>query len=132
MRISKRGAAGASGGDVTSVSAGSGLTGGGIDGAVSLPVDAGQVQSRVSGDCTSSPGEVIKQIKQDGSVSCSAGPGARVIHFVDGGSVPDDPETIGSLPLPAGKFLVIAKIFVQQEEPTSLAPTVQGDRRVRR
>jgi hypothetical protein len=113
-----------SGGDITSISAGSGLTGGGIEGAVSLAVDSSQVQTRVFDDCSGNPGEAIKQINQDGSVSCSAGPSARIVHFADGGSVPDDPETIGSLPLPAGKFLLIAKVFVEQEEPTSLAPTV--------
>jgi hypothetical protein len=56
------------GGDITGVSAGDGLTGGGDSGAVSLAVDPAQVQSRVGNAC--SAGASIRAINQDGSVVC--------------------------------------------------------------
>jgi hypothetical protein len=114
-----------SGGDVTSVSAGSGLTGGGTEGAVSLAVDSTQVQTRISGDCASSPGQAIKQINQDGTVACSAGPSAFFQHDLNAkGSVPDDFDVIGSLALPAGKFLVTGNVTIKQEADFSTAPYI--------
>ena len=56
------------GGDITGVSAGEGLTGGGDSGAVSLAVDRGQVQSRVGEECAE--GSSIRAIDEDGNVVC--------------------------------------------------------------
>ncbi len=59
-----------SGGDVTSVTAGVGLIGGGETGDVSLSVDDASIQNRVTGACPS--GETIQSINQDGTVLCES------------------------------------------------------------
>jgi hypothetical protein len=57
-----------SGGDITAVAAGAGLTGGGAAGAVALAVDTAVIQARVNQACAA--GQAIRLIATDGSVLC--------------------------------------------------------------
>jgi hypothetical protein len=73
-------------------------------------IDPSTVQKRVTGSCA--VGQAIALINQDGTVSCSTGPQA-FLRASAGGDVPNDPATIGTLPLPAGQYLITAKLAVR-------------------
>lgn len=63
-----------SGGDITAVTAGSGLTGGGTSGAVTLSADPSYLQRRITGSC--SVGSWVRAVNADGTVTCETNSGA--------------------------------------------------------
>ena len=60
----------AAAGTITAVSPGTGLTGGGTSGGVTLAVDPAVVQSRVTGSCAA--GQYVRVVAVDGTVTCGA------------------------------------------------------------
>ncbi len=72
-----------SGGDITAVTAGTGLTGGGTTGAVTVNADATYLQRRVSSTCAA--GQAIRAIAADGTVTCeSSGGGGDITSVIAG------------------------------------------------
>ena len=66
----------AGGGDITGVSAGTGLTGGGLSGDVTLSANTIYLQRRVSGTCVSN--QAIRVVNNDGTVSCAHLPASAI------------------------------------------------------
>jgi len=80
-------------GDITAIYAGTGLTGGGTSGDVTLSVNNSIIQSRVIGSCSS--GSSIRVINEDGSVTCETddNSGGTVIQVNTGTGLTGGPIT---------------------------------------
>jgi hypothetical protein len=88
------------GGDITKVAAGTGLTGGGDNGAVSVGVDPGY---QLPQGCAE--GQTPKQ--SGGSWTCSSPDPTVWTASGDANIEPDDSKTVASLSLPPGTFVVL-------------------------
>ncbi|HEV8359271.1 MAG TPA: hypothetical protein VGR28_02330 [Candidatus Thermoplasmatota archaeon] len=87
--------------DITSVTAGSGLTGGATSGDAALAVNTAAIQSRVAGTCTG--GATIRAINQDGTVACQANAGGTVTSVASGAGLTGGPiTTSGTLSIATG------------------------------
>ena len=88
-------------GDITGVTAGTGLSGGGLTGDVTLSVDTTQTQKRVSGSCTA--GNAVRVVNQDGTVTCQAVGAGTVTSVGSGTGLTGGPiTTTGTIGVAAG------------------------------
>lgn len=94
-------------GDVTAIDAGSGLTGGGTSGDLTLAADTSVLQARVSGSCPS--GEAMTAVAADGSVGCAAY-GNGDVTSVSVGSGLTGGGTAGDLSLAADTSVLQARV----------------------
>jgi len=79
------GGSGSGSGDITGVAAGTGLTGGGTSGDVTLTVDTTSIQKRVLSTCAA--GSSIRVIKVDGTVTCELDNTGGSSGWIDDGTV---------------------------------------------
>ncbi len=98
---------GATGGTVTSITAGTGLTGGVITGSGTIAADTAYLQRRVSSACTG--GSFITTIAADGTVTCgtpTVGGGGTVTNVATGAGLAGGPITAtGTINLAATQLL---------------------------
>ena len=118
-------ATGGGGGGVTSITAGTGLTGGTITTTGTLAADTAYLQRRVNGNCA--PGSSIRTINADGTVACEtddtgSGPANA---FVQGGNAFGTAAVLGTSDNNAVDVRV-NNSRVMRYEPNALGPNVLG------
>jgi hypothetical protein len=96
-------------GDITGVTAGTGLSGGGASGAVTLSVNTTVVQSRVSGVCN--VGSSIRQVNADGTVLCQTdGVGTGDVTGITAGNGLTGGGVAGDISLSVNTSVVQARV----------------------
>ena len=92
-------------GDITSVNAGTGLTGGATSGDATLNVDTATIQKRVTDTCPS--GESIRTISESGAVTCEVDNGSNLgVVRIRGPAVGQGTTTFSTtVTCPAGKVV---------------------------
>jgi hypothetical protein len=79
-------------GDITAVNAGTGLSGGGTSGDVTLNANTTYLQRRIVGTCSS--GNAIKVVNEDGTVTCESIPQGTVTSITATGGLTASPNPI--------------------------------------
>lgn len=110
-------------GDITGVTAGTGLSGGGASGDVSLAVDPTVVQTRITATCAT--GTAIRAINGDGSVSCEPA-GTGDITAVTAGSGLSGGGTSGAVALAIDPSVVQTRIAATCATGTAIR-AINGD-----
>jgi hypothetical protein len=112
-----------SGGDITAVTAGSGLSGGGTSGAVTVSVDTSTTQSRVTGTCAGA-GNGIIAVASNGTVTCDTTGGD--ITAVTAGTGISGGATSGAATLDFDAVKLSKRAFIFQNDECRGGNTLQG------
>ena len=110
-------------GTVTSVTAGTGLTGGTITASGTIAVNTATIQARVTGTCAA--GNSIRTIAADGSVTCQADSSGPANAFVQGGNSFGATATLGTNDAQVVEIRA-GGARVSRYEPDAISPNVIG------
>lgn len=94
-------------GDITAVSAGTGLFGGGTSGNVTLRANTTYLQRRVSGTCAT--GSSIRVINADGTVSCQTDTSGSSLWTQSGSNIYYNAGSIGVGTTPSSSYKIYSK-----------------------